>query len=83
MAGRTLRNAVYRGIVKRLPCEICGEEKVHGHHDDYSKPLEVAWLCNSHHMQLHAGVLEEAQDIVRTSVRAEEVGRNAQPSLSE
>lgn len=42
---------------KRLfkePCEVCGaEEKVHAHHDDYSKPLNVRWLCAAHHREWH------------------------------
>lgn len=34
------------------PCEKCGSTtKVHRHHDDYSKPLEVRWLCHEHHKQ--------------------------------
>lgn len=46
--------AIKRGRLNRLPCEMCGEvEGVHGHHDDYSKPLEVRWLCRKHHAQLH------------------------------
>ena len=37
------------------PCEICGiTENINGHHDDYSKPLDVRWLCASHHRLLHA-----------------------------
>jgi hypothetical protein len=27
---------------------------INAHHDDYSKPLEVRWLCRSHHMKWHA-----------------------------
>ena len=27
---------------------------VHAHHDDYSKPLEVRWLCHKHHAAWHA-----------------------------
>ena len=30
-------------------CELSGER----HHFDYSKPLEVIYLCKSHHSQLH------------------------------
>lgn len=45
--------AVKMGRIKKDPCEICGEIKVDGHHDDYSKPLEVRWLCRLHHNQLH------------------------------
>ncbi len=28
--------------------------KIHAHHDDYSKPLEVRWLCAAHHHQFHS-----------------------------
>ena len=45
--------------MKRLPCEVCGERKTHAHHDDYSKPLEVKWLCKKHHDEHHR---EERED---------------------
>jgi len=36
------------------PCETCGsEDRVHAHHDDYAKPLNVRWLCAAHHSQWH------------------------------
>ena len=38
----------------REPCEICGKEKTHAHHDDYDKPLNIRWLCAEHHRQWHA-----------------------------
>lgn len=43
--------AVRAGWLKRLPCEVCGSEKSEAHHDDYSKPLEVRWLCLPHHRE--------------------------------
>ena len=48
-----LQNAVKRGVVERQPCTVCGCEKSEGHHEDYSKPLEVVWLCRVHHVRLH------------------------------
>lgn len=40
--------------IEKGPCEKCGAtEKVEAHHDDYSKPLEVRWLCPKHHKEHH------------------------------
>lgn len=33
------------------PCEVCGKEKSEAHHEDYTKPLEVTWLCKKHHAE--------------------------------
>lgn len=48
-----VQRALIKGELYRKPCEVCGAIKVDAHHDDYSKPLEVRWLCKSHHMKLH------------------------------
>jgi hypothetical protein len=48
-----LNDEIKKGKIKRKPCEICGNPKSHGHHDDYSKPLEVIWLCGFHHYHYH------------------------------
>lgn len=45
-------NAVRDGRLKKQPCEVCGEP-AHAHHEDYSKPLDVMWLCHKHHMEQH------------------------------
>lgn len=54
-AWRKLFNSVKAGKISRLPCEVCGDPKVDAHHADYSKPLEVRWLCRQHHTHLHKG----------------------------
>ena len=49
-----LSNAVRDGRIKKQPCENCGsEDNIHGHHEDYYKPLEVNWLCAGCHKYLH------------------------------
>lgn len=46
-------NALRNGKLIKQPCEVCGSIVVHAHHCDYSKPLEVMWLCPEHHAEWH------------------------------
>ena len=52
-ARSAIKRAIRSGKIKRLPCEICGDKNTHGHHEDYSKPMEVKWLCPLHHRIAH------------------------------
>lgn len=42
--------AIRNKTLKRKPC-FCGELRSEAHHEDYSKPLEVNWLCKRHHIE--------------------------------
>lgn len=54
LAHQAVQTALRNGSLSRMPCEVCGaDNRVHAHHDDYSKPLAVVWLCHSHHMERH------------------------------
>lgn len=52
-AKNAVNNAIRDGRLTRQPCEVCGAEKAQAHHDDYSKPLDVRWLCTTHHAEWH------------------------------
>lgn len=41
-------------LIRPKECEICRSDiKIEGHHKDYTKPLEVQWLCKSCHVKVH------------------------------
>lgn len=47
-------NAIRAGRLTRDPCEVEGcTRKAHAHHEDYSRPLDVRWLCPEHHGLVH------------------------------
>lgn len=46
-------NAIRDGRLIAESCEKCGDKQVDAHHDDYSKPLCVRWLCRSCHAAHH------------------------------
>ena len=55
-ARNTVNHAIESGKIKRHPCSVCGStENLDAHHEDYSKPLNVVWLCRTHHARLHKG----------------------------
>ncbi len=45
-------SATQSGRLVRQPC-FCGVTRAEGHHPDYSRPLEVEWLCRRHHVERH------------------------------
>lgn len=52
MVGNAVRDGRLR---KPKRCEGCKKERrLHGHHDDYARPLDVRWLCTTCHRAWHA-----------------------------
>lgn len=51
-----LHDAINRGQVQKRNCEICLEDKVQGHHSDYTNSLDVLWLCERCHKLLHSKI---------------------------
>jgi len=51
-AHNALNCQVALGKIKKEPCLVCGK-KANAHHPDYSKQLEVVWLCSKHHKEEH------------------------------
>ena len=57
-AHNAVKNALRSGKMHRHPCCICGN-KAQAHHEDYSKPLDVIWLCSRHHADRHIEINEK------------------------
>lgn len=55
-AQQKLRRAIKSGLIIKWP--VCAlpecDKKPEAHHPDYSRPLDVVWLCTAHHRQTHA-----------------------------
>lgn len=50
-AHKQVMYALRRGQLNKMPCEVCGQTKVEAHHENYSIPLNVVWLCKKHHVE--------------------------------
>lgn len=54
-------NAIRDGRLVRQLCEQCGNPRSEAHHDDYSKPLVVRWLCFRCHRVEHGALINPDQ----------------------
>jgi len=57
-----VRKALRLGLLVKKPCIVCGEsdlEMIEAHHVDYSRPLNIQWLCRNCHIELHNGRARE------------------------
>ena len=41
-----------RGKIQRLPCVSCASPAAQMHHEDYTKPLAIVWMCRECRMKL-------------------------------
>lgn len=60
-ARSAVKNALRAGKLVPQPCETCGNDKSEAHHEDYSKPLSVTWLCRLHHAERHGHAIDPAK----------------------
>lgn len=53
LARATVSRAVRSGKLQPEPCFMCGKSPAIAHHPDYSRALDVVWLCPQHHADVH------------------------------
>ena len=61
-----------RGKLEKWPCQECADPDSQKHHDDYGKPLQVAWVCKEHHAAIHA---DERLKKTLADIRAQVLGK--------
>lgn len=64
------RAAIKAGILVREPCEVCGDEPTHAHHEDYDRPYDVVFLCPFHHRTLHGSRYSPPRTVEEMTVTA-------------
>lgn len=53
-ARKAVNNALRSGKLIKKSCKVCGNFETTAHHHDYTKPLDVIWLCKQHHQEADA-----------------------------
>ena len=48
-----VKTALKSGKIKKEKCFYCKRKDTQAHHEDYSKKLDIIWVCPIHHKILH------------------------------
>ncbi len=64
LAHRIIDGAIAKGSINPPErCTVCNKKrKLDAHHEDYSKPLDVIWLCRKHHIARHKQIDAETAE---------------------
>ncbi len=74
---RKTTQLIKSGRLHRKPCVVCGSPEVVPHHEDYSNPFKVIWLCEDHHSEYHDGKIALDGGRLRWDpIRLTRVGKN-------
>lgn len=46
--------AIHKGLIPKLPCEVCNNPKAGGHHNNYKEAHKLIFLCHKHHKWTHS-----------------------------
>ena len=68
-----LLRAVAAGkVVRPQVCSVCNKRTtIQAHHDDYTKPLSVIWLCPPCHAQRHVMLAEPREGAAAVTLSAQ------------
>jgi hypothetical protein len=59
LAHHLVQKAIQSCRLVKMPCQKCGHLQAEAHHEDYSKPLDVVWLCPKHHGERHVEINDQ------------------------
>lgn len=66
-AQRKVYYAIVKKELEKQDCLICGAAKSEAHHFDYNKPVDVMWLCQTHHRAWHRVFIAEGKSMSKTT----------------
>ncbi len=70
-----------RGLLQQEACQCCGDPNSEMHHKDYSKPLDVDWLCRQCHLNEHRDMVPRGSLAKKNQPEGWSGGSNSEPNV--
>jgi hypothetical protein len=85
-ARRFMRTAIGNGtLLKPSKCSLCESEEfqIDAHHPDYSKPLEVVWVCKPCHGIVHRKIKSHRDRLSEKTAKADAIVKTCEETARE